>query len=291
MNRSHVEISVIVPFQNEQEYIEQCIESLLIQDLDPAKFELIFIDNNSTDSSLAIVSKYKTIQLLHEGKCHVYAARNTAISKAKGNILAFTDADCTVTIDWLTSIMNEFAFNKADILLGERYFSFDASYMSQFLRDYENSKNEFFLKTRKFKKCFGYANNMAIKSQIYDQLGGFREDIPLGDTEFVLRYIKEVTHPKISYSDDIKINHLEIGTWLDWLRKLLIYGKGSPKSGIPLYISWTGQIKLYRYCIKKHRYSILKLSLFIFSAACANVAYLVSYLLFGGRPLIIRGGD
>ncbi len=82
MSDSRIEISVIVPFLNEEKYIEQCLDSLLNQDKEPAEFELIFIDNNSTDSSVAIVSKYKKVTLLHEGKSHAYASRPTGGAKA-----------------------------------------------------------------------------------------------------------------------------------------------------------------------------------------------------------------
>lgn len=283
MNRSSVEISVIVPFLNEEKYIEQCIASLLNQDMEPASFELIFIDNNSTDSSSEIVSKYPSIKLTDEKRPHVYVARNSAIKFARGNILAFTDADCTVSKNWLSSILKEIQANKADIVLGKRDFSPEASFMSKFMRDYENSKIEFILANQKFSEFFGFTNNMAVRKQVYDQLEGFREDIPLGDTDFVLRYVETTEIPQIHFSADAKINHLEIVTWSDWLRKSILYGKESPGSEIQLHISYRGHYKQYLYSIRKYRYSAPEIMLFLLSAACSNFGFLISFLLNGGK--------
>lgn len=172
MSVSNTKISVVVPFLNEADYIERCIESLLAQDMDSTIVELIFVDNNSTDSSVSIVSKYKQIRLLHEKKNHVYAARNTAINRANGEILAFTDADCIVSKNWVASILNEFKFNNVDILLGKRHFAEKTSYMARFMEDYENLKIEFILSEKDYKKCFGYTNNMAIRKSVYDRMGG-----------------------------------------------------------------------------------------------------------------------
>jgi len=89
MSSRKSEISVIVPFLNEEGYIERCVNSLLTQNFDPESVELMFVDNNSTDASAAIVSKYPEIKLVRESVPHVYAARNTVIKCAHGAILAF----------------------------------------------------------------------------------------------------------------------------------------------------------------------------------------------------------
>jgi len=285
---SSIEVSVIVPFLNEEVYIERCIDSLQAQDIDQTMVELIFVDNNSTDASVAMVSRYNEVKLVYEQKHHVYAARNTAIKNASGKVLAFTDADCVVSTNWISSILDEFRSGTVDIVLGERNFGDDASFMSQFMRDYENLKIQFFLKGKDYKRCFGYTNNMAVSRRVYDDLGGFREDIPLADTDFILRYIRESEQPKIGYSSGASIRHLEIGTWSAWIRKLSLYGKQSPQSEIPLYVSWRKQIKLYMYCLRSCDYSPVKKALFFLTVICANTAYLVPYFLNGGAKLMVR---
>lgn len=278
-----VEISVIVPFLNEEMHIKQCIDSLLHQDIGHETYELIFVDNNSTDSSPEIVSRYPSVRLIHERTPNVYVARNTAIQSARGNILAFTDADCTVSTNWLSTFLREIDINKADCVLGERFFSPDASYMSRFMRDFENGKIECILKNSPFHNCFAFTNNMAIRRDIYDRLEGFREDIPLADTNFAIRYLRETAVPRISYCADARIHHLEIRTWRDWLRKLMLYGKASPKSDIGHEVSVKNQLEKYLFCIRKHHYSPLETVLFLFSAVSGNIAFYVTFLFHAAK--------
>ncbi len=75
-----MKISVIVPVHNEEKYIGECIESLLKQSV-PAD-EIIIINNNSTDNTVAIVKKYP-VKLLNEKKQGITFARNKGLNIAK----------------------------------------------------------------------------------------------------------------------------------------------------------------------------------------------------------------
>ena len=77
-----MDISIIVPFLNEERYIRRCLESLLDQDFDRSRYEVIFIDNGSSDASAEIVKGFPAVQLLTEEKGQVYTARNTGIGVA-----------------------------------------------------------------------------------------------------------------------------------------------------------------------------------------------------------------
>jgi glycosyltransferase involved in cell wall biosynthesis len=278
-----VDVSVIVPFLNEQQHIGACIESLLGQTMEANRYELIFVDNGSVDRSVEIVGGFPRVTLVKEDRRHVYTARNTAITCAQGRILAFTDADCVVSTDWLSSLVREIDDCGADIVLGERDFARSASRFSRFLKDYENKKIEYILINRQYHRCFGYTNNMAVRKSVYDSLGGFRDDIPLADTDFVARYVDSGPDPKISYSNSARIVHQEIATWRDWIAKLWSYGKDSPESGIALYISFLEQRRFYRWCFENLDYSPVQRIAFTISASCANLAFVIPYLMRGGR--------
>lgn len=101
-------ISVVVPVYNGAGAIRACIEALLGQDYPLARREIIIVDNNSTDDTAAIVAGYP-VTLLHERSVKTsYAARNTGIRNAVGEIVAFTDADCLPQADWLTHLAQGF---------------------------------------------------------------------------------------------------------------------------------------------------------------------------------------
>lgn len=94
-------ISVIVPVWNDERRIGQCIEALKRQSLGSDLFEIIVVDNGSTDSTASVVAGYPGVILLYEPKPSSYAARNTGLAHACGEYAAFTDSDCVPQRDWL----------------------------------------------------------------------------------------------------------------------------------------------------------------------------------------------
>ena len=99
-------ISVIVPVFNGEQTIAECIQSLLNIEYPDDRYEIIIVDNNSTDNTKKIVEKYP-VKLLSETKRGSYAARNAGIRAAKGDIVAFTDSDCIVDKNWLYGIIKK----------------------------------------------------------------------------------------------------------------------------------------------------------------------------------------
>ena len=100
-----VAVSVIVPTFNEADVIDACVDSILAQSVDGGAVELIVIDNGSTDDTLGRLRAYgDRIRVLHETVRGASAARNRGIREARGAIVAFTDADCTVEPGWLQAL-------------------------------------------------------------------------------------------------------------------------------------------------------------------------------------------
>jgi len=88
-------LSIIIPVYNVEKYIEQCVESVLKQKLN--KYELILVDDGSTDCSGMIcdeyAKKYSNIKVIHQENKGLSGARNTGIKAAKGKFLMFIDSD------------------------------------------------------------------------------------------------------------------------------------------------------------------------------------------------------
>lgn len=100
--------SIIVPIYNVEEYLPQCIESVLKQNLQD--YELILIDDGSTDSSSKICEqyskKYSSIKLIHQSNAGLSAARNTGVAAASGEYLIFLDGDDYLEPSALEAISN-----------------------------------------------------------------------------------------------------------------------------------------------------------------------------------------
>lgn len=98
-------VSVIVPVLNRENHIGRCLDSLLA--LNYPSFEIIVVDNGSTDKTQEIISRYP-VKMAVEQKGGAYAARNTGIKFARGEIIAFTDSDCVVDKDWLNKLVKNY---------------------------------------------------------------------------------------------------------------------------------------------------------------------------------------
>ena len=101
-------ISVIVPCFNAAGTLERCIEGLLEQQLPNSTIEILVIDNNSRDDTVAIAKRHPTVTLLCEPIQGAYAARNAGLRRAKGEILAFIDPDCVPGSGWLNELTRPF---------------------------------------------------------------------------------------------------------------------------------------------------------------------------------------
>ncbi len=97
------QVSVIIPARNEDSRIENCLTALTSQD-SIAEFEIIVVDNGSTDETAALAAAFP-VTVVHEPRVGRAIARNAGIRAARGNILAFTDADCVPCRSWLRELL------------------------------------------------------------------------------------------------------------------------------------------------------------------------------------------
>lgn len=112
-------VSVILPVYNGAATLDACIISLLDQIYPQDRYEILVIDNNSTDKTPVIIKKYPVQRLAERNIQGSYAARNCGIRHAKGDILAFIDADCIASRQWLSQGISMFADTKVGAVAGE----------------------------------------------------------------------------------------------------------------------------------------------------------------------------
>jgi cellulose synthase/poly-beta-1,6-N-acetylglucosamine synthase-like glycosyltransferase len=115
-------ISIVIVFRNEEKNIANLLQTLSEQAYDKQNFEVLLFNDNSTDSSVAIVQQffelnytinYQLFQLeIKQGESPKKTAINLSTIQAKGCIIAITDADCVVKNNWLNSINKQLQNNK-----------------------------------------------------------------------------------------------------------------------------------------------------------------------------------
>lgn len=101
-------VSIIVPAYNAQKTIQKCVNSLLNLDFPKEHFEIIIVDNNSTDKTAELVKNYSGVIYINESTQGRSYARNTGAKNAKGNLLAFIDSDVVLDKNWLKHLVENF---------------------------------------------------------------------------------------------------------------------------------------------------------------------------------------
>jgi glycosyltransferase involved in cell wall biosynthesis len=221
-----ISISVIVPFYNSERYIGQCIEALLNQEYPEERYEIIFINNNSTDSSADIIRRHPRIKLISERKRGSYSARNRGLQEANGRVIAFTDSDCVPSADWLKEIESAMADPDAGIVIGN-YQAARQSFLLSMLEDYENEKNNYVFTSGIKELYYGYTRNMAVRRVLFDEAEPFLERARGSDTIFIRRCVDRYSCEVVRYSSRMRVRHLEIDSPDKFFRKLFIYGRSS----------------------------------------------------------------
>ena len=118
---NHVpEISVIVPVYKVEEYLPQCVDSILVQTF--TNFELLLVDDGSPDRCGEICEEYAgkdtRIRVFHQQNSGVSAARNIGLQHAKGTYIVFVDSDDWVSTDYLLHLYKSLPDTGIGLVMG-----------------------------------------------------------------------------------------------------------------------------------------------------------------------------
>lgn len=111
-----MKFSIIIPVYNDVN-ITECLQSVAELQYPRDQFEVIVVDNNSRPEIAELIKKFP-VHYIQEPITGSYKARNTGAQLAKGEILAFTDSDCTVAADWLQAIENSLSEDSVAAVMG-----------------------------------------------------------------------------------------------------------------------------------------------------------------------------
>jgi glycosyltransferase involved in cell wall biosynthesis len=195
-----IKISVIIPAFNEEKFLGNCLLSLKEQDF--KDFEIIVVDNNSTDKTGEIAKKLGAI-LVFEKNQGIAFARNKGAKIAKGEILVFTDADTILPKNWLSRIKEEFEKDKELIAFGGscQFYSgpISARLAGKFLLKPFLFLDKFFSGGFNLMGC-----NMAIKKKAFFKVGGFNENLKLNEDVEISYRLREIGKVKLDPNFKVK---------------------------------------------------------------------------------------
>ncbi len=222
-------VSVVVPFFNSELHISACIESLLGQEDVGGCFEVLLINNGSQDGSAAVVERYDELIVLDESTPGAYAARNAGIRKARAPLIAFTDADCVADPDWLRSIREGMEDEALGILLGHCRYPREATLPLRLLGAYENAKAEYVIDHCPPAHHFAYANNLAIRASVFEEVGLFKEWRRAADSELLHRLTARQPNLRRAFCPSMRVTHMEFLEARERVRRLSLYTQTNSK--------------------------------------------------------------
>ena len=166
-------VSIIVPVYNGQGTIVACIESLLSQNFPKENYEIIIVDNNSVDATPVIVQRYP-VRLVYQRMLQTPSAtRNKGIEVAKGDFLAFIDADCIASPTWLQSLLPPLNDLEVGAVSGCTLAHKPESLVQQFF-----AERNLLLVDDQERFLSLLTCNMACRREIIEQVGLFDEHLP-----------------------------------------------------------------------------------------------------------------
>lgn len=230
-------ISVIILTYNRINCLVKCLDSLSRQSYPKDGFEVIVVDDGSTDDTGALIGlQYSSVKYFYKEHGGISSARNFGIKKAEGGIVAFIDDDCEVPSDWVRKIYDFHKlhpdvpaiqgridnFFKGNIWAEAMQYSFEAI---KFQKSDDNLINLI------------ATGNVSFKKGIFNKVGYFDEKLPRCE-DFDMAYRISCAWGKILYEDEIVVYHHHRLKLTDLIKQQFTSGR----SRFLLDFKWKGKV-------------------------------------------------
>ena len=222
--------SVIVPTYNRPEPLRRCLEALAVQEYPRERFEVIVVDDGGTkplDELLARFQGQINLHYLVQPNLGPAVARNSGARQANGRFLAFTDDDCAPAPIWLPRLAEQLMKEPHKMVggytknaLSRNPFSITSQLLIDFLYHHYNKTES--------RALFFTSNNIAIAADMFWEIGGFDETMPLAageDRELCDRWLEEGF--EMVYLPKAVIFHEHYLQFFSFWRQHFNYGRGA----------------------------------------------------------------
>jgi glycosyltransferase involved in cell wall biosynthesis len=210
-------VTVVVPAYNAAATIEECVASLLALDYD-GPLELVVVDNGSTDATRALVAGLGAT-VLEETRRGPAAARNTGLRHATTELVAFTDADCTVEPEWLARLVAPLADATVGIAGGRilaRLGANEAERFGELIHDHQAA-------IEVWRPPYVITMSWASRRAVLEEAGGFDETLRRGE-DVDLSWRIAATGRRLVYVPDASVRHRNERTLAGLAREGLLHG-------------------------------------------------------------------
>ena len=163
-----IDVSVIIPVKNGKKYIDDCLDAIFAIDYPKDKYEILVIDNGSTDSTVSIAKSWGVLVYKKPG-LSISALRNYGAKMAKGAILAFVDIDCLVDKSWMKAASRYFSDEKVVCFGATSEIHVDSTWVQKAW--YINKQRRKEVQEVEWLESM----NLFVKKTVFDEIGGFNE--------------------------------------------------------------------------------------------------------------------
>ncbi len=215
-------ISVIVAAYNESRTLRECLKSLesLIY---PGEYEIIVVDDGSTDDTPVILNEFSDIQVITQPNKGLSAARNAGIEAATGEITAFTDADCFADPDWLYHIVIAMERDSVVGVGGPNLTPDENRLAAQCVSLAPGQPTHVLLNHNEAEHIPGC--NMAFRRDVLLEINGFDTDFrKAGDDVDLIWRLQDLNY-KIGFSTAAFVWHHRRPTFKGYLKQQMGYGE------------------------------------------------------------------
>ena len=227
-------VSVIIPVFNDCDRLAKCLKALYIQTYPYASYEIIVVDNNSTERIDSVCEQFPNVRYESEPKQSSYAARNKGLSIAKGDIIAFTDSDCIPDADWIAAGVRALSDTNAGLIAGHVQFFSENRQFS--VAEYVDSRIHL-QQSIYAQQGYGATANVFTWRWMFDKVGAFEEVQSLGDRDFGLRV--RAAGFSVVYSSSARVLHpaRSLDALISKIRRT---------AKCKIYLGWEGALVLFR---------------------------------------------
>lgn len=241
-----IKFSVIIPARNEKDIIEACLTSVLHQTYPAIFFEVIVIDDHSTDNTAAIIrnmqKQYSNLHLIQfeevlQGRqlnSYKKKAIEYAISKSSGDWIVTTDADCIVTSNWLKTFAAFIGEKKCLFVAAPVKFINSDSFVSIFqCLDFMTLQGITAAAVNQNFHSMCNGANLAYNKQVFYEVGGFAgiDNIASGDDMLLMHKVYKQQPGKIGFllSSDVIVATSPMPTWKAFINQRIRWASKAEK--------------------------------------------------------------
>jgi cellulose synthase/poly-beta-1,6-N-acetylglucosamine synthase-like glycosyltransferase len=215
-------VTVVVAALDDEPGLPDLLASLAAVDYEPAKLEIVVVDNGSRDRTLELARRFP-VRALEEPRRGVGFARNAGIEAATGEIVAFTDPDCVVTTGWLRELAAAFADPAVGVVAGAI-----VPYPPRTLAELYAARRMSHSQLRPLAHRYAMTPNLAVRRAALERVGRFDVAMPGGgfeDADLCWRLERE-TGLELRYAPRAVVFHRYRSTPRDFLVQHHRYGLG-----------------------------------------------------------------